>query len=362
MSQGGFLMGLFDRRTARVLFTILLFAAVLAFIYAASRILLLFLLAILFAYILEPLVSRFQAWNRVSRGSRGLAIVEVYLIMCAAVAVAATLAGPRVVDEGRKLAGALPQMLENLTSGQIALQIGARRGWSFHTQIWLQQYIAQHGGAILSWMNSMEVRLASAARDTVWLVLVPILAIFFLKDGRRFAEAILGMVVLREQKGFLTGITGDLNEMLAHYIRSQIILALLSAAFYMAMLSVMRLPYALAVGSVAGVIEFIPMVGPLVGFILIFGVAFLTNYHHILIVAILWGIWRMVQDYLTGPRIMGNRLKLHPLAVIFAVLVGGEIAGVIGIYLSIPIAAALRIVWKRWIRMFVGRHSNIRVA
>lgn len=355
-------MGLFDRRTARVLFTILLFAAVLAFIYAASRILLLFLLAILFAYILEPLVSRFQAWNRVSRGSRGLAIAEVYLIMCAAVAVAATLAGPRVVDEGRKLAGALPQMLENLTSGQIALQIGARRGWSFHTQIWLQQYIAQHGGAILSWMNSMEVRLASAARDTVWLVLVPILAIFFLKDGRRFAEAILGMVVLREQKGFLTGITGDLNEMLAHYIRSQIILALLSAAFYMAMLSVMRLPYALAVGSVAGVIEFIPMVGPLVGFILIFGVAFLTNYHHILIVAILWGIWRMVQDYLTGPRIMGNRLKLHPLAVIFAVLVGGEIAGVIGIYLSIPIAAALRIVWKRWIRMFVGRHSNIRVA
>jgi predicted PurR-regulated permease PerM len=362
VSQGGFGMWLFDRRTARILCTILLFAAVVAFIYAASRILLLFILAVLFAYILEPLVSRFQVWSRLSRGSRSLAIAEVYLIMCSAIAVAVILAGPRVIDEGQKLAGALPQMFENLTSGQIALQIGAKRGWSFHTQIWLQQYLAQHSGAILSWTNSVEVRVASAARDAVWLILVPILAIFFLKDGRRFIEGVLGMAVLREQKGFLTGLTGDLNEMLAHYIRSQIILAVLSAAFYMAMLSVMRLPYALAVGSVAGVIEFIPMVGPLVGFILIFGVAFLTYYHHILMVAILWGIWRMTQDYLTGPRIMGNRLKLHPLAVIFAVLVGGEIAGVIGIYLSIPIAAALRIVWKRWVRVYAGRQSNIRVA
>lgn len=355
-------MGLFDRRTVRVLCTILLFAVIVAFIYAARNILLLFIIAILFAYILEPAVSRFQFWSRLSGGSRGLAIAEVYVILCVAIAIAAILAGPRVVDEGRKLAGALPQMLENLTSGQIALQIGEKRGWSFHTQILLQQYLAQHSGEIVSWTNAMEVRLAQSARDTAWLVLVPILAIFLLKDGRRFTESILGMVVLREHRGFLTGITGDLNEMLAHYIRSQIILALLSAAFYMAMLSVMRLPYALAVGSVAGAIEFIPMVGPLVGFVLIFGVAFLTYYHHILIVAVLWGIWRMVQDYLTGPRIMGHRLKLHPLAVIFAVLVGGEIAGVIGIYLSIPIAAALRIVWKRWIRVYVGEHSSIRVA
>lgn len=355
-------MGLFDRRTARVLFTILLFAAVAAFIYAASRVVVLFILAILFAYILEPIVSRVQVWNRISRGSRGIAIAEVYVILCVGAAVVAIMAGPRVIDEGQKLAGAVPQMLENLISGQIALQIGERRGWSFHTQIWLQQYLAQHSGAILSWTNSMEMRLASTARDAVWLILVPILAIFFLKDGRRFTEAILGMVVLREHRGFLSGITGDLNEMLAHYIRSQIILAVLSAAFYMAMLSVMRFPYALAIGSIAGAIEFIPMVGPLVGALLMLAVAFLTNYHHILIVAILWGIWRMLQDYFTAPRIMGNRLKLHPLAVIFAVLVGGEIAGVIGVYLSIPIAAALRIVWKRWIRVYVGEHSNIQVA
>ena len=58
--------------------------------------------------------------------------------------------------------------------------------------------------------------------------------------------------------------------------------------------------------------------------------------------------WRMVQDYVISPRIMGQSMELHPLAAIFGVLAGGEIAGVLGIYLSIPIMASLRIVWRRW--------------
>ncbi len=60
------------------------------------------------------------------------------------------------------------------------------------------------------------------------------------------------------------------------------------------------------------------------------------------------GAWRLIQDYFSSPRIMGNKLEMHPLAAIFAVLVGGEIAGVIGVYLSIPVMAALRILWKRY--------------
>jgi len=67
-----------------------------------------------------------------------------------------------------------------------------------------------------------------------------------------------------------------------------------------------------------------------------------------LILLIFLGVWRMVQDYVISPRIMGRSMELHPLAAIFGVLAGGEIAGVLGIYLSIPIMASLRIVWRRW--------------
>jgi len=80
----------------------------------------------------------------------------------------------------------------------------------------------------------------------------------------------------------------------------------------------------------------------------IVGVGFLANYTHLILLAIFLGVWRLIQDYFNSPRIMGSTLKMHPLAMIFAILIGGEIAGVIGVYLSIPIMASLRILGKRW--------------
>ena len=94
--------------------------------------------------------------------------------------------------------------------------------------------------------------------------------------------------------------------------------------------------------------EFIPVAGPLVAALVILGVAFLTGYHHLLVIALFLALWRLVQDYVNSPRVMGGKLELHPLAALFAILAGGEIAGVIGVYLSIPIMAALRILWRRW--------------
>ena len=94
--------------------------------------------------------------------------------------------------------------------------------------------------------------------------------------------------------------------------------------------------------------EFIPVVGPLVAALLIIGVALLMSYPHWLVLLVFLGGWRMVQDYVISPRIMGRSMELHPLAAIFGVLAGGEIAGVLGIYLSIPVMASLRIVWRRW--------------
>jgi predicted PurR-regulated permease PerM len=80
-------------------------------------------------------------------------------------------------------------------------------------------------------------------------------------------------------------------------------------------------------------------------------VAFLTGFHYIWLLVLFLGAWRIVQDYVNSPFLMHRSVKLHPLGVIFAVLAGGEIAGFIGVYLSIPLAAALQIFWRRW-RMY----------
>jgi predicted PurR-regulated permease PerM len=355
-------MALLDRRTASALVTILLFVAAGAFIYAAKRVLMIFLLAIFFAYLLEPLVSRFQLWARVSRGSRGLAILEVYAIFCAALAVIFLLIGPSVTEQAKNLAERLPALFQRVSSGQIVLQIGSSRGWSYSTQLRVEQYLAGHSDAILRWVGSLGARVAAFAQNALWFLLIPILAIFFLKDGRKFSDALLGMVEKLPQRRFLAGITDDLSEMLAHYIRMQLMLAGLSVAAYIGVLSLLAVPYAAAVGAVAGIMEFIPVAGPLVGAIAILGVAFLTNYHHLLVVALFLGAWRLVQDYVTTPRLMSAGLQLHPLAVIFAILVGGEIGGVLGVYLSIPVAATLRILWRRWQRIYASDQPNFKAA
>jgi len=101
-------------------------------------------------------------------------------------------------------------------------------------------------------------------------------------------------------------------------------------------------------GTIGGVLEFVPVVGPLAGALIIVTVALLMSYKHWLILIIFLGIWRLLQDYVSSPRIMGESMELHPLAAIFGVMAGGEVAGILGIYLSIPVMASLRIVFRRW--------------
>jgi predicted PurR-regulated permease PerM len=183
---------------------------------------------------------------------------------------------------------------------------------------------------------------------------VPILAAFFLKDGRVFSQVALSFVHTKPQREFLQGVLSDMNQMLAQFIRAQITLAALSWIAYCLFLWITGAQYTLMLGTAGGLLEFIPVVGPLVAAVLILSVALLTGYTHWLIALAFLISWRLLQDYVVSPRIMGKSMELHPLGAIFGVLAGGEIAGVLGVYLSIPVMASLRIVWRRW-RMYAEK-------
>ena len=140
---------------------------------------------------------------------------------------------------------------------------------------------------------------------------------------------------------------GDVNVMLGSYIRAQLILAALTLVAYTLVLSLMRVPYAFILGPLAGIFEFVPVVGPAVAAIAVFAIASLTSYPHLLWVFIFLAVWRLVQDYVNAPRILGKSLEISPLVQIFGVLAGGEIAGVVGALISVPVIATLRILWRR---------------
>jgi predicted PurR-regulated permease PerM len=340
-------MSIFDRRTACVLTTIVLFAAIAGFIYGARRILIVFLFAVLFAYLLHPLVSLIERQPKLSRGSRSLAIAEVYGILLLIVTGVLLGIGPRIADESRKLAVALPGLFDQISSGQIVTRIGGKHGWSLETQARVQQFFGAHRAALFEWAKDFGSRVTMLLTNALWVILIPILAIFLLRDGREFADTLI-QTARRRQRRFVSSIVEDLNVMLAGYIRAQIILAGLSLLVYTIVLLLLRVPYSIILGALGGAMEFIPVIGPLLAALIIFGVAFLTGYSHWLVLILFLAAWRLVQDYVNSPRIMGGRLELHPLAALFAILAGGEIAGVIGVYLSIPIMATVRILWRRW--------------
>jgi predicted PurR-regulated permease PerM len=337
-------MSLIDARTSRVLFTVLLFALGFGFLYIARRTLIAFLFAVFFAYLVDPAVSRVE---KLVRG-RGRAIAVIYFLLVVLLITFFFFVGPQVARQGQRLSESLPKLLETVSSGQIAEQIGKEQGWSVPTRVQLSTLLANHRGDLLGLVQRIGLRVADVAKEAWLLIVVPILAGFFLKDGRAFGEVLLSLVHSRPQREFLEGVLGDLNQMLAQFIRAQLTLAAFSFVIYIAFMELAGVPYALVLGTAGGLLEFIPVVGPLVAAAVIFGVAVLMIYPHWLILLIFLGAWRLVQDYVISPRIMGKSMELHPLAAIFGVLAGGEIAGVLGIYLSIPVMASLRIVWRRW--------------
>jgi predicted PurR-regulated permease PerM len=333
-----------DSRTARVLITVLLFALALGFLYVARATLIAFLFAIFFAYLMSPLVNRLERWLR----SRVLAIAVIYTLLLALVVVFFVAIGPKVTREGAKLGQSLPTILTQLKSGQLAQQLGEEHGWNQKYTLLAQSFLVTHSDNIGHLAQRVGLRMADVAKQAWLLFVVPLLSIFFLRDGRSFSDFLLSSVQSRPQREFLENVLNDLNQMLAHFIRAQLTLAALTLVMYSAVLGIMGVPYALVLGTLGGVLEFIPVVGPLAAALIIVSVALLMSYQHWLILVIFLGIWRLLQDYVSSPRIMGESMELHPLTAIFGVMAGGEVAGILGIYLSIPVMAGLRIIFRRW--------------
>lgn len=343
-------MSLVDSRTTRILFTVLLFAVGIGFLYVAHRTLIAFLFAIFFAYLVDPAVSRVEKFAK----SRGGAIAVIYVLIIGCLFTFFFFVGPRIGREAQKLTESLPSLIARVNSGEIVEQIGIEHGLSQTTRDELSAYLRSHSNYLLIIAQHAGLRIAEVAQESWLLFLIPILAVFFLKDGSMFSKVALSFVHSKPQREFLQGVIADMNEMLAQFIRAQLTLAALSWVAYSSFLGLMKVPYALMLGTAGGILEFIPVVGPLVATVLIVGVALLTGYSHWVIVLLFLLGWRMVQDYVVSPRIMGKSMELHPLAAIFGVLAGGEIAGVLGVYLSIPVMASLRIVWRRW-RMYAEK-------
>lgn len=338
-------MTFLDLRTLRVLLTTVIFFGGLAIVYLARRMFLALVFAIFFAYLIEPAVDRVHQWFGRSR-LQAIAVVYIVGILLVGSAVLVTL--PKLQTEARYAAATLPKLLDRVGSGNIAFDVGKEHGWSYQTRSELSQFIAAHRDNLVAALKSTSTKAADVGANAGFLVLIPIFALFFLKDKSCLADLTLNLFDDPQHRHFVASVSAQLDRMLAQYIRAQLILAALAMVAYTAFLSIVGFPYALVLGVIAGVLEFIPFVGPAITAVILASVGFFSGYPHWILVLMFVGIWRLVQDYVNTPYFMSEGLELHPLAAIFGILVGGEVFGIAGMFLSIPVIAGLRIVWHNW--------------
>ncbi len=334
-----------DRRTANVLLTILFFAVVCATAYCARRIILIFVLAIFFAYLINPVVKFLEKHSLLFRNLRGPAVVEVYLAFVILLAVLGYAFAPGLARHTVKLLDEVPVLLDGLSTGDIATQLGGEYGWSEQQEFRFRAFLARHKDDIQGLVRDLDGYLSSTVQVLAGLLLIPILAIFFLRDGDHIADILIQLFFPANQRQRIRTVADELNIMLTRYIRAQVLLCGLSFWFYSGALLLLRLPHAIALAVLGGLLEFIPAFGWMSTFALIMGVGIVNHSHWIWMAAFL-AIWRLVQDYFTSPRILEGRLAIHPLAAIFAVLVGAEVGGIVGIYLAIPLMASMGVIWR----------------
>jgi len=316
------------------------------------------LLSLLFAHLLKPAVIWVQHQSRLGQQNRTWAIAQVYLIGTVVLGSLGYEFGPHVAAQIKNLTAAVPEILEGLSSGKAPIGLGAGHGLSAAQQLRIQDLLTRHHDVLARGFERGAASAAYVAASAIWLFAIPILAIFFLRDGRQMRDAIMEAFERRGDAPRVKRILRQVDTMLAEYIRAQLALAGLSFVFYSVSMLVLRFPYAIALGFLGGVLEFLPAVGWIASAVAILTTGFLTHSHWIWMAGLLI-VWRVVQDYVNSPRIMGKNLELQPLIVVFALMVGGQVGGIAGLYLSVPAVAMLRIVW---LECFSARNSSIALS
>jgi len=340
------------RVVLRVIIVILAVVGLLWVISKITGIILLLVLSIFFAYLVSPLVEFLRRprtiGGRTVAMPKALAIALSYLIILAAIVFAVLFIVPTLSSQAPEFATQAQGYWQSL--GNKIQQ--------------LVKYSRRLPPPVVEALDNAVPRISETVLETVklffnaslayliylpWLVLIPILAFFLLKDAESFRRSALLMLPRGRWRWRGDEFFQDINSTLAAYIRAQLTACLFIGVVCALGFTVLGLPGGLVMGVVAGFFEFVPLIGPVSIAVM---AAVLAMFHagpfNAFLVLLFLGVLRIVQDYVIYPRLIGQGIHLHPLAVIFAILAGEKLAGVAGIFLAIPVVAILTVSYKHW--------------
>ncbi|HKX32190.1 MAG TPA: AI-2E family transporter [Blastocatellia bacterium] len=345
-----------DARVRRTVLQIILLVTLAVTIgwalYMLRVVLLLLAFTVIFCYLIAPIVDFINRPIRLGRAwriPRALAILIVYLLLAVGIAFALERLVPLLSEQ-------LTALFENFP--RYATQIDKQMKWltslpqRYRLPTSLRQSFDSGINALMSsllnWVQLIATWIAHMALYLPWLVLIPVIGFFLLKDAKAIETKLTAPFQDGDMRYRVTVFLKDVSQTLAAFIRAQLLACCLVGIIEGLGLWLIGIPYALIFAVVAGLLEFIPLVGPVAFAITAILVGSFYSWHTSLLVAGFLGVYRMLHDYVIYPRLLGAGMEIHPLMVILAVLCGAELGGVTGVFLSIPVGALLIVFWRHW--------------
>jgi len=332
----------------RLQWTLLAFATAWL-VWWLSPVLTPFVVAALLGWLGDPLVDRIERSGR----SRNFGVVLVFTLMVLLLVLALVILVPLVQRQLATLAESLPSYrdwflgtalpwLEQRTGLQIAEWLNPQRLIELVRAHWeraggvattLLGYVSRSGFTVFAWIAN--------------IVLIPVLTFFFLRDWDLFVERIASLVP-RTHLPVVTRLANESSAMLGSFLRGQFTVMLILGAMYGIGLWLVGLDLGLLIGIIAGLLTFIPYLGPTSGVVLgtIAALVQFGDWKHVAGVLAVFGIGQVIESYWLTPKLVGDRIGLHPVAVIFAVLAGGQLFGFLGMLLALPVAAVANVLLR----------------
>ena len=310
-----------------------------------------FVLGALLGWLGDPLVDRLQRRGH----SRNFGVGVVFGLMVLVVVVAMLVLVPMLERQVSTLVQAGPEYRDWFMVTALPW-LEARTGldllgWLDSERVyeWIRTHWQQAGGvasAVFGYLSRSGMALVALVAN---VVLLPILTFYFLRDWDLMVERVASLVP-RDHIGTVSRLARESNEVLAAFLRGQIVVMIALGTIYAVGLQLVGLKLGLLIGMVAGLISFIPCLGATTGVVLAVVAALVQSQGFdlqlLLLVGVVFVVGQMLESYVLTPRIVGDKIGLHPMAVIFAIMAGGQLFGFLGMLMALPVAAVANVLLR----------------
>ncbi|WP_077367766.1 AI-2E family transporter [Anaerosalibacter sp. Marseille-P3206] len=329
-----------------LIFVFLFFFIIKKYSFLSESIYAIFM-AIIFSYLLNPIVNYFEKKGL----SRFLSVVLIYLILAVIIFLLIFVFGPNIMKEFKNLGSILPRYLDRVFGyfdsiydkyikniDNIPPQLDGVKGI-------FKDNVSEIEKIVTKWIKKFTDKTIDIFSKIFTIVLIPILSFYFLNDKEYFKKKIY-FCIPKDYRNHVLKLSKDVNKVISQFIKGRVLVAMFVGITTTISLFFLRIDFALIIGLMAGIADIIPYFGPVIGIIPAVFFALLKSPIRALWVIIIFTIIQQIESNIITPKIVGESVGIHPVTVILSLIIGGGFFGVTGMILAIPVVGILKVLYS----------------